>query len=127
MCECGCTSNDERYLFPAPGNEVYMLTISGGCTDCDAGPGITIERFDKSNYWWEHREYLEGKLKFEKWSDTKGVAIITGHRKREFVKAILPHLVGADVSDEIACEVAIEEAYAASMVRPHFPTNADAA
>lgn len=123
MCECGCTANDERYLFPAPGKQVYMLTISGGCTECDAGPGITIERLPKSDlHYKEWETYTEGYLNFEKWPDSEGVALITGFRKHEFVEALLPSLVGVEVPmDDIGAEIVLEEAYVDSIVRPHFP------
>jgi hypothetical protein len=49
MCECGCTSNDLRYnndlryKFPGPGKSFYLLTLTAGCTACDAGSGVMIE------------------------------------------------------------------------------------
>lgn len=132
MCECGCTSNDERYLFQAPGNMVYMLTISGGCTECDAPPGITIERLAKSDLHYQERDvYTNGELKFEKWAYSEGVALITGFRKHEFVAGLKAVIVGAGpfdggAIDEIDAEVLLEEAYEDSIVRPHFPTPVDA-
>lgn len=127
MCECGCTSNDLRYWFPAPDNEVYILTLTRGCVECDGPSGVSIERISKSDMLWkDRRDYLDGKLKFEKWSDSHGVAIITGMLKHEFVKALTPHLTGTELGDdgsidEIGAEVLLEEAYEDSVVKPHFP------
>lgn len=124
MCECGCTSNDHRYWFPARGNEVYILTLSGGCTECDAPSGVSIERISQgSSLWKDRRDYLDGKLKFEKWPDSHGVAIVAGMRRHEFIKALTPHLIETDLDelDEIGAEVLLEEAYEDSVVKPHFP------
>lgn len=70
-------------------------------------------------------DFIDGKLHFEKWSDSEGVAIVTGLMRHEFVKALTPHLVGledgGDVLDEIGAEVLLEEAYDDSVVKPHFP------
>lgn len=134
MCECGCTSNDERYWFPAPGSCVYLLTITRGCVDCDAAAGVSIELITKSDFRKYHREFVDGELKFEDWSDSRGVAIVTGFRKHEFVKAMLPNFVGTELTmfeggviDEVSAEVLLEEAYEDSVVRPHFPTKKDVA
>lgn len=127
MCECGCTSNDERYLFPAPGNKVYMLTLSKGCIECDAPSGITIERISKSDIHYQNREdYTDGELTFAKWPYGEGVAIITGMLRHEFVNALKVHIVGTDVGedgtiDEIGAEILLEEVFEDSQVRPHFP------
>ena len=132
MCECGCTANDRRYTFPAPGRTAYLLTLSGGCVECDAPSGVSIERISMSDMIWKQREeFTDGALKFEKWSDSEGVAIITGLRKHEFVKALLPQLVGVSaedmgeggVIDESGAEVILEEMYEDAQVRPHFPPN----
>lgn len=132
MCECGCTMNDHRYWFPAPDNGVYILTLTRGCVDCDGSSGVSIERISKSDMLWkDRRDYLDGKLKFEKWPDSYGVAIITGMLKHEFVKALSMHLEGVDVEDgaidSIMAEVLLEEAYEDSVVKPHFPVRQDTA
>lgn len=137
MCECGCSSNDERYTFPAPSRDAfYMLTIAAACPDCDAPPGISIELIDKTNVLWKdykRGEFIDGKLKFEKWPDSKGVAIVTGMRRHEFVKAVAKHLIGTkanDLADEnglfddVAAETIAEELYEDSLTRPHFPKTA---
>ena len=130
MCECGCTSNDLRYWFPSPGKQVYLLTLSKGCIDCDAPSGVSIELIDKSSYMFQNREdYLDGELKFEDWCDSKGVAIVTGLRRHEFVKALQEHLIGVSsdemgengVIDESGAEVILEEMFKDSQVKPHFP------
>jgi hypothetical protein len=124
MCECGCTSNDLRYWFPAPDNDVYIITLTRGCVECDGASGVSIERISKGDMLWkDRRDYLDGKLKFEKWPDSRGVAIITGMLKHEFVKALAPHLIATDLHelDEIGAEVLLEEAYNDSVVKPHFP------
>jgi len=130
--------SDLRYTFPATSKEsFYLLTLSGGCVGCDASPGVTIELIDKSNVLWDEYkrgEFIDGKLKFEKWPDSKGVAIITGFRKHEFVKALTSHLTGTSWDgltdrdgkvDEIGAEVVLEEMYLDSLVKPHFPTKQD--
>lgn len=127
MCECGCTSNDLRYWFPAPGNNVYILTLSHGCTDCDAPSGITIERIDKkSNLWRDREDYLDGELEFSKWPDSEGAVVITGMLKHEFVKALTPHLIETDLDelDEIGAEVLLEEAYEDSVTKPRIVVSA---
>lgn len=124
MCECGCTSNNLLYWFPAPDDDVYILTITGGCVHCDGPAGISIERIDKSHMLWKHRrDFLDGKLRFAKWPESRGCAIVTGMLQHEFVKAITPHLIGTDLEeiDEIAAGVLLEEAYGDSVVKPHFP------
>jgi hypothetical protein len=130
MCECGCVANDERYLFPAPGKKLYMLTLSKGCVECDGPAGISIERIDRKNIYYTQREdFTDGELKFEKWSDSEGVAIITGMLRHEFIKALSPQLVGTNIEDmanekvidEIDAEVILEEMFEASVVMPHFP------
>lgn len=126
MCECGCTANDERYVFPAPGRKVYVLTLSRGCVECDAPSGVTIERIDRGTLL---PDFIDGELKFEDWRDSEGVAIVTGLLKHEFVEALLPQLVGTSASemgdngviDEAGAEVMLEEMYADAQVKPHFP------
>lgn len=129
MCECGCTSNDRRYSFPGPRKSFYILTLSGGCVDCDAPSGVTIERINPGDFMYDRanrEDFLDGKLPFEKWPGSEGVAIITGLRRHEFVKALQIHLVGTEIIedgtiDEIGAEVLLEEAYEDSVVTPHFP------
>lgn len=126
MCECGCTTNDKRYTFPGPGNSFYLLTLTRGCKSCDGPSGVSIEHIKPGMFLYskKHREYfVNGKLKFEKWPDSEGVAIITGFLQHEFVKAIAPYLVDTklDELDQIGAEVLLEEAYEDSVVEPHFP------
>jgi hypothetical protein len=56
------------------------------------------------------------------------VAIITGHRKHQFVNAVKKWLIGTPVKelDEIGAETVLEEMYEDSMFRPRFPTKEDA-
>jgi hypothetical protein len=126
MCECGCTSNDERYSFPGPGKTLYLLTLSKGCESCDAGPGITIERFQRKASTFD-LEFIDGTLPFEEWPDSEGVAIICGFRKHEFVKAMRQHLTDTPVDelDESGAEVVLEEMYSDSVFRPRFPVKED--
>ena len=129
MCECGCTSNDDRFSFPGPGKSFYILTLSGGCVDCDAPSGVSIELIEPENVMfidYRRGEFLNGKLKFEKWPDSKGAAIVTGLRKHEFVKALMSHLVGVSSDemgengkiDEPGADVILDEMYEDSQVRP---------
>lgn len=131
MCECGCTMNDQKYTLPGPGEAFYIVTLAGECQDCDVPPGITIELIAPGDFMHDpqhRREFTDGPLKLEKWSDSKGVAFITGMRQHEFIKAMKSHLVGLDSSeygddgtlDEIAAETILEEMYGDSQVRPEI-------
>ncbi len=131
MCECGCTMNDERYTFPGPGKVIYMLTLSGGCVDCDAPSGISIERLKPGDFYHanKHRdEFVDGELHFEKWSESEGVGIITGMLRHEFAKSLAPHLIGVSademgdngVIDEAGAEVILEEMFEDSVVKPRI-------
>lgn len=121
--------NDDRFTFPGPRKSFYLLTLSGGCADCAAGPGFSIELIEPSHTL--YKDYKRGhfnteKLAFEDWPDSKGVAIITGPRRHEFVKSVLQHLVGVSSDelgengkiDEIGAEVILEEMYEDAMFRP---------
>lgn len=129
MCECGCSSNDERYRLLGPDRLLYIITLSGHCASCDAPAGMSIEEIDeKHSLYWEYQngDFNCESLRFEKWADSKGVAIITGMRKHEFVKAMMPHLVGVSSDemgdngtiDEDGAEVIAEEMYDESQTRP---------
>lgn len=136
MCECGCTSNDKRYVFSGPGESFYILVLSGGCTDCDAGPGISIQRADPGTHLFEfcgdnRDDYLDGVLVFEDWPDAPTAAVITGMQQHEFIKALMPHIVGIDSNemgedgtvDDDGADVILEEAYPDSMFEPKLVTN----
>lgn len=131
MCECGCISNDRKYWLPAPGQRLYIITLSGHCTNCDAPAGITIECIEESNLLYRSSRRIEfgvQKLELQDWPDSKGVAIVTGFRKHEFVSAIKQHLVGQGfdalgiddngVVDDVGAECLLEELYEDSQVRP---------
>lgn len=133
MCECGCTMNDDRYTFPAPGKSFYLLTLSKACCECDAPSGVTIERIDPSNVLYKdykRGDFTSGPLSFEKWTDSVGVAIITGMRTHEFIKATQSHLIGVSSHemgeggriDECGAEVILEEMYQDAQVRPFLAT-----
>lgn len=137
MCECGCTMNDERYRFPGPDKSFYLLTLSGGCVDCDAGPGVSIELIEPNNSLYreyKRGEFTNGKLRFEKWPDSKGAAVVVGYRQHEFIRALLQHLIGVSseelgengVIDEAGAEVILEEMYEDAMFRPKLVTQANA-
>lgn len=129
MCECGCELNAERYSFAGPGKSFYVLTLRGECLNCDAPPGISIEVIEPGHCLFdEYRrgEFTDGLLKFEKWPDNMGVAIVTGMRRHEFVKAMASHLVGLAVEDfsergkidRISAETILEEMYEDSQTKP---------
>lgn len=131
MGECGCMSNYDRYIFPAPGKAFYLLTLAGACPNCDSPSGVSIERIDPSNTLYQEYkrgEFVRGHLVFEKWPDSHGVGIVTGMRKDEFVKELLKHLVGVSsddmgddgVIDEIGAEVILEEMYEDSTTQPRL-------
>lgn len=131
MCECGCTSNDQKYLFPAPGNKVYMLTLSSGCVGCDAPSGVTIERIPKTDlHYRERKDYTDGELKFEQWAYSEGVAIVTGMLRHEFIDALKGQVIGRRPSDladddtglidDAGADVWLEEMYDDSVVKPRI-------
>jgi hypothetical protein len=131
MCECGCVLTDDRYVFPGPGKSIYLLTLSAECVNCDAPPGVTIERVEPGTRLYEdyRRGVFDGSVEFEDWPESKGVAIIAGMRRREFVNAVKGHLVGLAVKDftmrgtidEDGAEVILEDMYEDAQVRPRFP------
>jgi hypothetical protein len=121
--------SDDRYTIPGPGRSFYVLSLAGACTNCDAPPGFTIELIEPGNSL--YREYKRGDfntepLKFEKWADSKGIAVITGMRKHEFVGATKGHLIGVNSKDfgergridRIGAETILEEMYDDSQTKP---------
>lgn len=133
MCECGCVSNDEHYKFPGPGDTYYLLTLSGGCGDCDAPAGVCIRHIKPGefNYWWyKNKENRDGLLTFEMWGDgSGGAAVKTGMVQSEFVKSARGHLIGIDpkdfgdndgLIDGFGADVILEEMFddVASRLRP---------
>lgn len=94
-------------------------------------PDLTPERIEPGHVLWanyKRGEFLDGELVFEEWPNNKGVAINTGPRKHEFVKAMLPHLEGLDLKsmcddgktlDRIGAETILEEMYSDSQTKPH--------
>lgn len=122
MCECGCTMNDKHYTFPGPGESYYLLTLSGDCRDCDAPCGVTLELLEPGTFkheYYQQRDHIDGKLKFEPWADSKGVAIITGFRMHEFVAALKSQLVGVS-ADEMGENGAIDDAGAAVILEEMY-------
>lgn len=124
MCECGCVGNDERYTLPAPNGAIYVVSLHGGCIDCDSPPGVSIERIDKDNIIfneWKRGEFSNGPLVLE-----KGAAIATGFRRHEFIAAVMKHLVGVSsevmgengLIDEAGADVIAEEMYDDAKFRP---------
>ncbi len=129
MGECGCTMNDNKYTLPGPGKSFYLVSLSGGCVDCDAPPGVTIELIkpgDPLYAEYKSGEYVDGPMTLSNWGDSKGVAIITGHRRHEFVKETLSHLNGLEVKHFVdhgrigktGAETILEEMYEDSRVKP---------
>ena len=130
MCECGCVGNDDKYTLPGPGESIYVLRLAGECVDCDAPPGIVIELLYPGDAEFEEAAvngmYGYRPLTLNDWPDSKGASIVTGMRKHEFIKAMLPHLVGVDsrklgengVLDEVGADVIAEEMYEDSQTRP---------
>jgi hypothetical protein len=112
-----------------PRRTVYLVTFQRACTNCDGPSGITIEKFDSAE---KLKEYRGGydippAIEFAQWPESLGVAIITGHRKHEFVKALKNQLMGIDSKDfgkgpldEIAAETILEEMYEDSVVTPEL-------
>lgn len=133
MCECGCSMNATRYTLPAPGKAFYLVSLSAECKNCDAPPGVTIELIEPSNSMYKEyqsEDYSDGPLKLEKWSDSKGIAIVTGMRQHEFVKATMQYLTAirpsdfdmkaSDKIDANMAEVILEEMYDDSQVKPRL-------
>jgi hypothetical protein len=122
--------NDVHFILPARSGLVYLLTLSRACESCDAPSGITIERFKSRKQLKDNRGFdeLPNNLPFEKWRDCDGAAIITSHRKHEFVKAVKNSLIGLKSDDfadkpgqgfdDIAAETILEEMYSDSIVTP---------
>jgi hypothetical protein len=141
MCECGCVGNDNKYLFPGPGNTHYVLTLHGGCIECESPSGFTIERVDSTNVLWEEfnrGEFLTGNLAFAKWPDSVGVAFITGMLRPEFIEATKSHLIGIDSKDfandadkrsrdidEYGAEAILEEMYEDAQTKPRLVEPSD--
>lgn len=121
---------DDKYSLPGPGQSIYLVSLAVACKNCDAPAGITIERMEPGDAMFE--EYTEDEiygvapLQLNDWPDSKGVAIVTGMTQAEFVKAMMPHLVGVDsrklgengVLDEAGAEVIAEEMYGDSWTQP---------
>jgi hypothetical protein len=123
--------NAYKYTFPGPGESFYLLSLLSECQNCDAPPGVTIELIEPGNvlyHEYKRGEFNDGQLKFKKWADTKGVAIVTGMRMHEFVKAAAPHLIGLAVKDfseggmidRISAETILEEMYEDATSRPEL-------
>jgi|GEM_PF-5008339 len=129
MCECGCSSNAKRYKFAAQGESFYILTLLTVCVNCDGAPSITIELIEPGNTLFDEYkrgEFLSGDLAFEDWRDSKGVSIVCGMLRHEFVKALSQHLVGINSDelgengtiDDAGAEVILEEMYEDSQLQP---------
>ena len=121
MCECGCVGNDDKYTLPGPDGSFYVLSLSVPCENCDAPPGISIQ---KSQHGQPLDEFTRA-LEFQDWPDGPGVAIVTGMRKCEFIKAMASYLIGIRVNkvedgriDKFYAEVVIEEMYPDSQIQP---------
>jgi hypothetical protein len=131
MCECGCSEGEVRYTLPGPGKSFYVISLYGGCKDCDAPAGVTIEEIKPSHTLYKEyeSEFTEGPLKLQKWRGSRGIAITTGMLKREFIKALESHLIGVESKefsdnstaiDKFGAEVILEEMYDDSQVKPHI-------
>lgn len=129
MGECGCSYSDDRYTLPGPGESLYIVTLHGGCTECASPPGVSIERIDPGNVLWNECKqgvFINGPLPLEQWPNSVGVAIKVGMEQSEFVKAMMPHLVGLDsrdmgedgTIDECGADVIADEMYGDSVFRP---------
>lgn len=133
MGECGCSSNWKRYWFPAPNKQIYLLTLSDGCTNCYGPPGISIELISKDSYLWKDRnDYLNGELKFESWAESLGVAIKTGPEQHEFVESLKKWLIGINSKelgedkktiDRYGAEVILEDMYPDAIFCPQLITS----
>ena len=132
MCECGCTLNDDRYTLPGPKGSMYLVTAHGGCDNCDSPPNITIEHFDRGTFDHEYNSDPDNgasPMKLEKWGEGKGIALVTGPKKSDFVKAAKSHLIGIASEDfgengkidEIGAETILEEMHGDARVKPHVP------
>lgn len=131
MCECGCSINNECYILPGPGGKVYLITFQGACVNCDGPACVMIERFANKKALKEYAFELPPELPLEKCPESMGCAIITGHCKDEFVKAMKPGLIGlkseefadkpGDGLDDLSAETILEDMYDESTVTPHLP------
>jgi len=136
MCECGCVMNWDRYKFPATGKAFYLLTLKNHCQDCDGPTGISIELIEPGTFMFDYYsdpEHHNGELKFDDWTDSKGVAITCGLMKHEFVKKLSQHLIGVNSNDmgedglidEFGAEVILEEMYDDAQVQPAIVNSLD--
>lgn len=134
MCECGCVSNDQKYRLPAKGRSFYLVTLVGGCTECDYPPGVAIELITQSHALfkeYKRGEFVDGDLPLTDWSDGKGCMIVTGMLSHEFTAKLTPSLVGLDsnelgengVLDQAGAEVTLEEMFSEATVRPFIQPN----
>jgi hypothetical protein len=130
MGECGCTLNDAKYYLRGPDRTIYVVTLSGHCANCDAPAGVSIEAIEPHHVLYHEclrGEFTQGPLPFTDWPDSRGVAIVTGMTKSQFVKAVSSHLVGINSNeigdenaqlDECAAEIVAEEMYRDAQRRP---------
>ena len=135
MCECGCIGTDVYYTLAGPGASIYLVTLSRACKECDAPDAVTIEQFAsrKDLKSWCCGE-LPPSLPLKHWNHSNGVAILTGRRHDEFIKAQLSNLIGV-VSDDLtdkpsegldstAAEVILDEMYPDSIFQPTLASSA---
>lgn len=131
MCECGCSEGETRYTLPGPDGLFYVISLYGGCEDCDAPAGVIIEEIKPSHTLYKEykKEFTDGPLRLKKWNDSRGVTIATGMLKKEFVKAMESHLIGlqskefgsgTDKIDKFGAEAILEEMFDDSQVKPHI-------
>lgn len=128
--------NNDAYRLPGPNGAVYLITFQRACTNCDGSSSVIIERFASIASLKEYAFDLPPELPLEKWPESMGCAIITGHRKHQFVKALKDSLIGlksddfadkkGDGLDGIAAETILEDMYDESVVTPRLPVAADA-
>ena len=123
--------NDRKYWLRGPHEMLYIVTLSGHCRNCDAPPGVLIERIDETHVLYRksrRRDFNCLEMKLAEWPESEGVAIVTGMRQNEFVKAVSRHLVGIQPNgglfddkgyiDDDGAEVIAEEMYEDSQRRP---------
>jgi hypothetical protein len=135
MCECGCVYNDRRYKFPAPNRAFYVLTLHSACTNCYTPSGVAIELVEPGTALYKEvksPDFTEGVLRFEKWPDSKGVGVVCGFTREEFVKACASHLIGVNSIelgdgsgelDDVAAEEILVEMYTDASPQPRLTSD----
>ena len=107
MCECGCGTFNGRWKLKAPNKKWYVISIYGGCQNCDAPAGISIDLMSAS----ECRERLAGSEDFVEignHSPNFGIPVLDINKMMPRLLAALKES-GMKFDDDIHAEVFMED------------------